>query len=252
MDDVSLCESSDWFANNVYAEVNANDDDDRTPNANNNNYDLTNSSVSTVATATLALPDDDDDTDDQVHSSIVAAGGVLLSSVPGHDGEVENLYECGTTACRGAKIDHEVTDSKESLSSDTVSKTNKFFTSLSRSLRSKLKQKPALMSETFETAVDSSEASSCQPSNPNAEEAIESDSAKSVPTLAVRLREKLRKFNFVKIRPNSDEEVSSNAWNMAYHIRDADTWARRQCEDRTPWDGMYNAPNTWTENRFVE
>lgn len=203
MDKVSLCESSDWFSNNVYADVNA--------NANSN---LMNASVQTVAIATLALPDDDNDSDDQVNTAIGAAGESHLTSVPIHDSDVENLYECGTNSRHEIKIDDEATDSKESLSTETPSKTNKFFTILSKSLRSKLKQKPASMAEMHDMAVVSLEAGRSLAVDTNSEQTVESDNAKNVSTLAVRLREKLRKLNFVKSRPNSDDEVSSNKYEQ--------------------------------------
>lgn len=209
MDDVSLCESSDWFSNNVYADVNANaNDDGRVPKANNDNSNLINVSVQTVAIATLALPDDDNDSDDQVNTAI----GAALTLVPVHDSEVENLYECGMNACHGIKVDDEVSDSKESLSTETPSKANQFFTSLGKSLRSKLKQKPASMADEMpDMTVLSSEAGTCPAADTNPEQIVESDNVKGVSTLAVRLRKKLRKLNFVKSRPNSDDEVSSNA-----------------------------------------
>lgn len=207
MDEVSLCESSDWFSNNVYADVNANaNDEDRVPKANNNNSNLVNVSVQTVAIATLALPDDDNDSDDQVNTAI----GAALTSVPVQDSEVENLYECGTNACRDIKVDDEVGDSKELLSTETPSKTNQFFTSLGKSLRSKLKQKPASMAETPDMTVVSSEAGTCPAVDTNPQPIVQSENAGGVSTLAVRLRKKLRKLNFARSRPNSDDEVSSN------------------------------------------
>lgn len=206
MDDVSLCESSDCFSNNVYADVDINaTHDDRIPFANHDNCNLTNSSIQTVATATLALPDgDDDDTYGQLDSSIAAVDEGHSKPVLVHDGEVENLYECDTNAC----CEPVINDSKESLSTDTLSKANKFFTSFSKSLRKKLTQKPSSLAD---TAVAPSETNTCQARETNFEQAIASDSAKNVPKLTVRLREKLRKLNFVKSRPNSDDEVSSNA-----------------------------------------
>lgn len=215
MDEVSLCESSDWFSNNVYADVNANaNDDDRIPIANNNNSDLTNACEQTVAIATLALPDDDNDSDDQVNTAIGVAREAHLTSEQIQDSEVENLYECGTNVCRELKIEDEVSDSKESLSIETPSKTNKFFTSLSKSLRSKLKQKPASMAGMPVMAVELMEAGSCLAVDTNPEPAVESDNVKSVSTLALRLREKLRRLNFVKSRPNSDDEVSSHTYEQ--------------------------------------
>lgn len=206
-DDVSVCDSSDWFSNNVYAEVDVNaNDDDRSSIANNNNkINPTNSSGQPVATATLALPDDGiDDVDDAVE--LVAADKVHSTSLSVRDDTIENVYECGTNACAEIKIDVDDVngaESKESPSIDTLSKTNKFFTNLSKSLRSKLKQKSAPVAELFDAAMAvPSEAGMCQVAGE-----IESDGGKS--TLAVRLREKLRKLNFVKSRPNSDDEVSS-------------------------------------------
>lgn len=221
MHNVPMCASSDWFSNNnnIYAEFEFNaNDSDRIPIASSINCDLTHSNVQTVATATLALPDDDDEDNmkeagNQLNTSIAVEDEEHLTSVSLHESEVECLYECGPNPCREAKTvdEMEANDSKESLSSDTLSKTNKFFSSLSKSLRSKLKQKQAPVSETSDTVTQPSEACTCPAVKTNAEQAFESDGTKSVPTLAIRLRDKIRKLNFVKNRPNSDDEVSRNA-----------------------------------------
>lgn len=219
MDEESISESSDWFSNNVYADVDVNaNDGDRTPIAHNNCCKLTNSKVRAEATATLALPDDDDDddTDDPVSASISTANELHLTPGPVEDTEVENLYECGTNACRKPNIDDDGNDSKESLTTETPSRTNKFFTGLSKSLRSKLKQKPTPVAETPETETVVPADITCLVDDVSVDPAIGGVSARSVPTLAVRLRERLRKLNFVKARSDSDDEVSSNACCTTY------------------------------------
>lgn len=200
-----MCESDRRFSNHIYADIDATANRGPTQNADANcerNCSLTHSPHTQLVTqATLAQPDDDED----------------LMACSDNGIAVENIYECGPSPRANARmqIDDPTRNSKESLSSETNAKTHNFFSTLSKSLRNKLKQRTNL-------PIDTIAPSSATPSEEiNTETAdsstnAESDSPKAHSTFGDRLRHKFRKLNFVRNRADADDEVSSTLQMMSW------------------------------------
>lgn len=202
MDSVSLCDISDSFYSNIYAEIDINNMlpvENSIPNDN-----TTNTSASIASSSNLHLKMDSFDEAYQCEGELSTKITETVTHDEGKQLTEENLYDIEANSLKSNDMVVAQPDLERTPETDNPPKINAFFTSLSKSLKHKLKLAPT---EHPIVQLAEEESSTIEPSHSTNEISTTSDNDleehvnETKTTLVVRLKTKFKtgfKFSFSK------------------------------------------------------